>query len=201
MESQEEELEYDKKEDEAEWQQVCENEGIQLDDEPEQKPETRAEPEPKPQPEQSQNPSIEGIRCQMKQLHTMLKCRDRSCLNMKNPAMLKESILQTNKAFMETVYVLKDSMVDVFGDKTKSSQEKKLKDCFTPVYLCDKGQTIYLCPQCNYKRLSKGAIYTHLGNVHDMPLVECPDCDFKSANKTSMSNHELHHKKKGKSKK
>ena len=116
----------------------------------------------------------------------------------KNPAMPKESILHTHKAFMEAVYVLKNSMVDVFSDKANSIQEKKLKDCFTPVYQCDKGQTIYLCPQCNYKRLSKGVIYTHLCNVHDMPLFECSKCDFKLANKTSMSNHELHHKKKGK---
>ena len=88
-------------------------EPIQLDDEPEPYPE--AEPELEHEHEQSQNPSIEGIRCQTK--HTMLKCRERSCPEYeKNPVISKESILQTHKAFMEAVCVLKDSMVDVCSD-------------------------------------------------------------------------------------
>ena len=41
----------------------------------------------------------------------------------KNPVMLKSLILQTHKAFMEAVYVLKNSMVDVLV--TKQSPYKK----------------------------------------------------------------------------
>ena len=104
------------------------------------------------------------------------------------------SILENHQWFMLAVTVLQDSMVEVFGDKAK--QEKKhAVDPFTPVYHCNNGNTTYRCPQCNYSRLSKGAIYTHLLDTHGMPEFDCSQCDFKSANKTSMRNHELRHKR------
>ena len=104
------------------------------------------------------------------------------------------SILENHQVFMLAVTVLQDSMVEIFGNEVK--QEKKhAVDPFTPVYQCNNGYITYHCPQCNYSRLSKGAIYTHLWDTHGMPEFKCGQCDFKSANKTSMRNHELRHKR------
>ena len=80
---------------------------------------------------ESQNPSIEGIRCQMKQLHTMLKMQ---LSEYEKILLCWKSILQTHMAFVEAMCVLKDSMVDVFGDKAKPTQETK-RSFYTCLYM------------------------------------------------------------------
>ena len=104
-------------------------------------------------------------------------------LHQENPTDHSEaSILENHQGFMLAVTVLQDSMFEVFGDKAKR-EKKHAVDPFTPVYHCNNGNTTYCCPQCNYSRLSKGAIYTHLSDTHGMPKFNCSQCDFKSANK------------------
>ena len=123
-----------------------------------------------------------------------LQCEELA-LHQENPTYHSQaSILENHQGFMLAVTFLQDSMVEVFRNNAK--QEKKhAVDPFTPVYHCNYGNTKYHFPHCNYSRLSKGAIYTHLLDAHGMPRFDCSQCDFNSANKTSMRNHELHHKR------
>ena len=122
---------------EAKWEDLCREEGIKLD----------KEPEPSTPQNLGNIPSILG---QLKQLHKMLKlqCEELALHQENSTDHSQASVLENHQGFMLAVTVLQDSMVEVFGDKAK--QEKKCAvDPFTPVYHCNNGNT-YCCPQCNY---------------------------------------------------
>ena len=53
----------------------------------------------------------------------------------------------------------------------------------------DDGKPIYKCPKCDFQKMSKGAVETHLVEQHDLKELQCPLCDFCSTNGTVLQQH------------
>ena len=118
-----------------------------------------------------------------------------------------ENITGWHKNFMQLIKSLDDCMRDIAGEPkpqatvqqpepqpttSKAMSHADLK----PIYEVKHGKARYWCPLCKHTKMSKGVIYTHLCNVHDMVPFVCLICGFSTTNHTSLKNHELHHKMK-----
>ena len=47
----------------------------------------------------------------------------------------------------------------------------------------------FKCPKCEFEAMSGGKIYSHMADKHNLELVGCNLCGFKTANLTSLHNH------------
>ena len=59
-----------------------------------------------------------------------------------------------------------------------------------PIYQSHKKTTgKFKCPKCEFEAMSGGKIYSHMADKHNLELVGCDLCGFKTANPTSLHNH------------
>ena len=152
------------------------------------------------------NEKLTSIWAQMKVLHKLLK---QQWEELKQKGSTSVDIIGHLKNFMELIKSLDDTMHKMQGEQLTTVQMEQLQPTTSKctIYHCDPWKTIYevihgnvryQCLQCEHTKMSQGAIFTHLCDVHDMVPFVCSTCGFSSANHTSLRNHKLRHKKKEK---
>ena len=200
----ESESDYDEGKDIAEWKRICEEQGIDV---------TSGEGEPAGPSEVDEDPDdapqITSMRAQMKVLRKLLKHQRQE---LKEKRTMSTEIIGWHKNFMELVKSLgKDMQVYQHAEAQQEPQQQPAivqgqqhpqpttlkggSDPWKPIYQLTHGHVRYKCPQCEHTKMSKGAIFTHLCDVHDTVPFTCSSCGFSTSNCTSLQNHKLRHKK------
>ena len=183
---------------------ICEEQGIDV---------TSGEGEPTGPSEVDEDPDdapqITNMRVQMKVLHQLLK---HQWQELKEKHTMSTEIIGWHKNFMELVKSFDEDMQvyqhaeaqqeppqhPTIVQGQQHPQPTTLKggsDPWKPIYQLTHGHVRYKCPQCEHTKMSKGAIFTHLCDVHDMVPFTCSSCGFSTSNHTSLQNHELQHNK------
>ena len=143
---------------------------------------------------------------QMKVLRKLLK---QQWEELKQKGSTSVDIISHHKNFMELVKSLDDTMHEMQGEQPTAVLLEQLQpttskytishcDPWKPIYEFVHRNVRYQCLRCEHTKMSQGAIFTHLCDVHDMVPFVCSTCGFSSANCTSLRNHKLCHKKKDK---
>ena len=195
---------YNEGKDIVEWKRICEEQGIDA---------TSGEGEPAGPSEVDEDPDdapqITNMWAQLEVLRQLLKHQQQE---LKEKCTMSTEILGRHKNFMELVKSLDEDMQvyqhaeaqqefpqqPAIVQGQQHPQPTTLKggsDPWKPIYQLTHGHVRYKCPQCEHTKMSKGAIFTHLCDVHDIVPFTCSSCGFSMSNHTSLRNHELRHKK------
>ena len=184
-------------EDDETWDDVCEEFGIQIDDNTteisssESSIETNGDTS-----EDISEETREDCKVSEHEKETRGRAKKRLHTRARISSSSSDSSVKVEKKKKQILIIDSDSSTD--GGGKSGMDEKKIHETSTvdemghdrkPVRILVDGVTLFKCPDCDETSRSDGKTYSHMAKKHGMKKFECNFCHFSTSNKTSMQNH------------